>query len=262
MGGLTVDINSIKAAAKEKFKGACRLCPVCNGRICAGEVPGMGGLGTGAAFKHNVTALAECRLNLRTVHSVKNPELSCKILGMELALPIIAAAIGGIGMNMMLDKEPVNYIEAAGLYGMIAQGRFNAAMLQVLYNHAQDPDLKSLIKEAIDAHNKMTIVESEELLADSEGHAPKIRFNQRNLHKTPLDIPTDAHLTDQEIAIAVGTMAKASQVALLTALHQSYQLEVALMFRKALDDGLDFDYRLLQLMLNRGWLPHLAKITH
>ena len=129
MGGLTVDINSIKAAAKEKFKGACRLCPICNGRICAGEVPGMGGLGTGAAFKHNVTALAECRLNLRTVHSVKNPELSCKILGMELALPIIAAAIGGIGMNMNGAISEEEYTEAivagcrkAGTIGMTGDG--------------------------------------------------------------------------------------------------------------------------------------------
>lgn len=57
-------------------------------------------------------------------------------------------------------------------------------------------------------------------------------------------------------------MAKASQTALLAALLQSYQLEIGLMFRKYLDKGLDWNYRLLQLMLERGWLPHLAKITH
>ncbi|SMC40720.1 DUF3231 family protein [Sporomusa malonica] len=165
-------------------------------------------------------------------------------------------------MNMMFDKEPLNYIEAAGLYGMIAQGRFNVALLQVLYNHANDPELKGLIKEAINEHTKMTVNEAEDKLTDSDGHTPSLRFVKRNLHSHPLTIPDDAHLTDQEIAIAVGTMAKGSQMALLTALHQSYQLDVALMFRKALDDGLDWDYRLLQLMLNRGWLPHLKKITH
>ncbi|HWR42472.1 DUF3231 family protein [Sporomusa sp.] len=165
-------------------------------------------------------------------------------------------------MNMMFDKEPLNYIEAAGLYGIIAQGRFNAALLQVLHNHAHDPELKSLIKEAIVEHNKMTVNEAEDKLTDSDGHTPSLQFVKRNLHTSPLNIPDDARLTDQEIALAVGTLAKGSQMALLTALHQSYQLDVALMFRKALDDGLDWDYRLLQLMLNRGWLPHLKKITH
>ncbi|WP_425058447.1 hypothetical protein SCACP_30980 [Sporomusa carbonis] len=165
-------------------------------------------------------------------------------------------------MNLVFDKEPLNYIEAAGLYGIIAQGRFNAAVLQVLYNHANDSELKALIKEAIDKHTEMTVAEAEDKLTGSDGHTPALKFVRRNLHSSPLNIPDDARLTDQEIAIAVGTLAKGAQMALLSALHQSYQLDVALMFRKALDDGLDWDYRLLQLMLNRDWLPHLSKITH
>lgn len=89
----------------------------------------MGGLGTGAAFRHNVQALADCRLNLRTVHSVKNPDLSCRILGMELSLPIIAAAIGGIGLNMkgaMPEEEYTGAIVSgcrqAGTVGMTGDG--------------------------------------------------------------------------------------------------------------------------------------------
>lgn len=34
--------------------GACRGCPVCDGRACAGEVPGMGGKGKGLTFINNV----------------------------------------------------------------------------------------------------------------------------------------------------------------------------------------------------------------
>lgn len=165
-------------------------------------------------------------------------------------------------MNLVFDKESLNYLEAAGLYGIIGQGRFNNALLQVLHNHASDPELKALIKEAIDAHTETTIAKAEEKLLESDVHSPALRFVKRNLHDTPLNIPDDARVTDMEIAIAIGTMAKASQMAILTSLHQSYQLDVALMYRKALDDGLDWDYRLLQLMLKRGWLPHLRKITH
>ncbi|MBP2627940.1 MAG: hypothetical protein H6Q68_2651 [Firmicutes bacterium] len=164
--------------------------------------------------------------------------------------------------NMFFDKEPVNYLEAAGLYGVIAQGRYNIASLEVAYNHAQDGELKRLIMEAIDNHTKNLIEHSEKLLSESGGTLPTISFTKRTLHKRPLDIPPDARMTDGEIAIAVGTMAKAAQMALLATLHQSYQLEVALMYREMLDAGLDWDYRLLQLMLDRGWLPKLAKIQH
>lgn len=165
-------------------------------------------------------------------------------------------------MNMVFDQEPLNYLEAAGLYGIVAQGRFNIALLQVMYNHTNDSELKALIKEAIDHHTEMTIEEAEDKLVDSNGHSPSIHFVTRNLHNSPVNIPDDARMSDQEIAIAVGTMAKASQITLLTGLHNCYQPDVAQLYRQALDHGLDFDYRLLQLMLKRGWLPHLTKISH
>lgn len=163
--------------------------------------------------------------------------------------------------NMLFDKEPLNYLEAAGLYGVIAQGRYNIAALEVMYNHAQDSALKELIHEAIDAHTKNLIHQSEDLLEKSDASIPRLSFEQRTLHRH-MDIPEDARLSDGEIAISIGTMAKASQMALLSALHQSYQLEVAVMYREMLDAGLDWDYRLLQLMLKRGWLPKLAKLEH
>ena len=124
-----MDINSIKTIAKEKFAGVCRVCPVCNGIACAGEVPGMGGLGTGAAFRHNVQALAECRLNLRTVHDVKKTDLSYRLFGIDLAMPVIGAAIGGIALNMngaMLEqdytKAVVSGCHQAGSIAMTGDG--------------------------------------------------------------------------------------------------------------------------------------------
>ena len=111
-----MDWNTVKKDAREKFRGSCRVCPVCNGVVCAGEVPGMGGLGTGSSFRHNVDALASYRLNLRTVHSINEPKLSCKILGLELAMPVLGAPIGGIGMNMngALSEEEYDMAVVSG----------------------------------------------------------------------------------------------------------------------------------------------------
>jgi isopentenyl diphosphate isomerase/L-lactate dehydrogenase-like FMN-dependent dehydrogenase len=120
----------IRKAAKERFNGFCRLCPTCNGVVCAGEVPGMGGIGTGASFKNNVEALLRWRLNLRVVHGVKEPTLQCKLFGHDLAMPVLAAAIGGAAFNlgakdMSEDEYQQVVVEGcvqAGTVGMTGDG--------------------------------------------------------------------------------------------------------------------------------------------
>lgn len=111
-----MDWNTLKKVAREKFGGICRVCPVCNGVACAGEVPGMGGVGSGTSFRNNFAALDGYRLNLRTQHGVKQPVLACRILGMELAMPVIGAAIAGISINMKgaLSEEEYNQAVVTG----------------------------------------------------------------------------------------------------------------------------------------------------
>ena len=95
-----MNMKTVRQTAREKLKGYCRVCPECNGKACAGEVPGMGGAGTGASFKNNVEALAAFRLNMRTLHGAKQPDTRYKIFGQELLTPILAAPITGNNFNM------------------------------------------------------------------------------------------------------------------------------------------------------------------
>ncbi len=95
-----MDRNTMRATAREQLKGFCRVCPVCDGRACAGEVPGMGGVGTGSAFKANMDALARVKLNLRTIHAVKEPDMRLTLWGRTLAMPILVAPITGSSYNM------------------------------------------------------------------------------------------------------------------------------------------------------------------
>ena len=37
-----MDLETVRNTAKEKLKGYCRVCPVCDGCVCAGEVPRHG----------------------------------------------------------------------------------------------------------------------------------------------------------------------------------------------------------------------------
>jgi 4-hydroxymandelate oxidase len=92
--------QEIKKIAKEKLKPYCRVCPVCNGVACAGEVPGMGGVGTGSSFKANFEALNRIKLNLLTIHDVRNPDTEIEFFGQKLSLPVMAAPITGTTYNM------------------------------------------------------------------------------------------------------------------------------------------------------------------
>ncbi|MBI9110625.1 alpha-hydroxy-acid oxidizing protein [Maridesulfovibrio ferrireducens] len=105
-------MKSTRDNARELMKGYCKVCPVCNGNGCVGEVPGMGGLGTGSSFKNNFKALADIKLNMRTIHDFCEPDTSLNIMGMKLDIPVIAAPIGGVSFNMGGKIEEIDYISA------------------------------------------------------------------------------------------------------------------------------------------------------
>lgn len=121
--------NDIKKTAREQLKGYCRVCPICDGRACAGEVPGMGGSGTGAAFRANLEDLAGYKLNMRTLHSATDPSTAAQIFGRDFSLPVLAAPMTGVSYNMggkMTEREFIGAIikgsAGAGSTGMCGDG--------------------------------------------------------------------------------------------------------------------------------------------
>ena len=86
--------------ARELYNGTCRVCKVCNGVACAGEVPGVGGKGTGDSFKENVKALNDIKINMRVIHNAKNPNTETELFGRKMSVPIFAAPITATSLNM------------------------------------------------------------------------------------------------------------------------------------------------------------------
>ena len=107
-----MEMKEVRSLAKERMKGFCRVCSICDGKVCAGETPGMGGCGTGSAFHNNIDALKKVRVNMRLIHEIKSPDTSCSLLGLKLSLPIFAAPIGGISFNMGGAITEEQYINA------------------------------------------------------------------------------------------------------------------------------------------------------
>jgi isopentenyl diphosphate isomerase/L-lactate dehydrogenase-like FMN-dependent dehydrogenase len=118
-----MDLKEMNQRAKEKFKGVCRVCPQCNGRACAGEMPGIGGIGTGSSFIANVDSLARIKLNLCTLHDAASPDISYDFFGHPLKMPILVAPVAGMAINMGNAMEEEEY-----LTGMVEGGK-NAGSL-------------------------------------------------------------------------------------------------------------------------------------
>lgn len=53
-----MNIQTIRKVARQKLTGICKVCDICDGQACAGQVPGIGGIGTGTSFKANIDSLA------------------------------------------------------------------------------------------------------------------------------------------------------------------------------------------------------------
>ena len=107
-----MDWKEVQQKAKERMPNHCRVCPVCNGIACAGQIPGVGGTGTGSSFRENIEALAAYKLNLKTIHDAKEPDTRIDFFGKRLSTPILAAPITGAKINMGGALTEDEYITA------------------------------------------------------------------------------------------------------------------------------------------------------
>lgn len=105
-------MKEIYEKARENMKGFCRVCKICDGKACKGEVPGMGGLGTGSSFESNIKDLHDIKLNMKLIHSVTDPDTSSSIFGIDLDMPVLAAPIGGVSYNMGGKVSEQDYTDA------------------------------------------------------------------------------------------------------------------------------------------------------
>lgn len=121
-----MNVKEIRKNARENLNTSCKVCPVCNGKTCAGEVPGMGGKGTGEAFTINIEALDAYKLNMRVIHDAKNPDTSTQLFGKKMDIPVFAAPVSGTTLNMggkYTEEEYISWVIGgcldAGVYPMV-----------------------------------------------------------------------------------------------------------------------------------------------
>ncbi|APH16477.1 dihydroorotate dehydrogenase family protein [Clostridium sporogenes] len=121
-----MNYRDVLKSARENLNGSCRVCKVCNGKACSGEVPGMGGKGTGDAFTINIDALDSYKLNMRLIHNAKNPDISVELFGKKMDMPVFAAPVSGTTLNMggkFTEEEYISWViggcRDSGIYPMV-----------------------------------------------------------------------------------------------------------------------------------------------
>ena len=92
-------LEQVWANARQIMAPNCRVCPVCDGRACRGEIPGVGAMGDGSSWTACVEFLKRCKLNLDTVYDYHGIDPSFSLFGRDFALPIMIGPIGGMGYN-------------------------------------------------------------------------------------------------------------------------------------------------------------------
>lgn len=134
-----MDYKEMLKNARENLNGSCRVCKVCDGIVCSGEVPGMGGKGSGSSFLENRKSLDNVKINMRVIHNVSNPDTSIELFGKKMTSPIFAAPVTGTTLNMGGKITEREYITAvvegclkAGIYPMVGDTAVDAFLMENL----------------------------------------------------------------------------------------------------------------------------------
>lgn len=98
--------------AKKNMAPNCRVCRECNGLACRGEIPGVGGKGSGNAFVRNCEYLASVKINMDTIYEDHGQDCTVSLFGKSFAAPVFAAPISGLSNNYNGYLTEKTYAEA------------------------------------------------------------------------------------------------------------------------------------------------------
>lgn len=116
-----MDYKELLAQARTNMAPKCRVCPECSGLACRGEIPGVGGYGSGRGFTVCVEYLRRVKIEMDTLYEEAEPDLAVRLLGQELSLPLMISPIGGMAFNYNGYLTDLQYNRAV-LDGAVRQG--------------------------------------------------------------------------------------------------------------------------------------------
>ena len=102
----------LAAAARGDIGPFCKACPVCDGRACAGVIPGPGDKGVGRVAHRNWGAWQALSVNMDTLHEAYSADTRVTVLGQELSLPVMVGPVGDVRKHYGERYDTTGYNEA------------------------------------------------------------------------------------------------------------------------------------------------------
>ena len=99
----------LASAARGNIGPFCKACPVCDGRACAGVMPGPGDKGEGHVAERNWRAWQGLRVNMDTLHESFSADTRAAVLGRELSLPVMIGPVGDVQRHYGKKYDTVSY---------------------------------------------------------------------------------------------------------------------------------------------------------
>ena len=99
----------LAAAARGNIGPFCKACPVCDGRACAGAMPGPGDKGVGRVAEKNWRSWQGLCVNMDTLHEPFSANTSTTALGNNLSLPIMIGPLGDVQRHYGDRYDTVSY---------------------------------------------------------------------------------------------------------------------------------------------------------
>mgnify|MGYP001164401227 CR=1 FL=1 len=164
-----MEYNQIREVAKEILTPTCLVCRECNGVACRGQVPGVGGKGTGNSFIRNYDFLTRVKVVMDTIYEHGDQDTEVEFFGHDFAAPIFVAPIGGMDVNyknLITEAEYTDRVVkgavAAGIAAFTGDGAnddyFNAPLAAIAdVKGMAIPTLKPWKQENV--INKIRIIE-------------------------------------------------------------------------------------------------------
>ncbi len=89
--------------------GACKACPVCDGRACKNMIPGPGAKGVGDVAIRNYNAWKDIRINMDTLCENGDVDTTLSIFGQEFRIPVFAGPVGAVQMHYSDKHDDLSY---------------------------------------------------------------------------------------------------------------------------------------------------------
>ena len=104
-------IKEIQDKARKVMAPNCRVCRVCNGKACRGEVPGAGGIGSGNAFIRSFDYLENIEIYGDYLHGEYPVDTTLSLFDHVFSAPVFAAPVAGVTGNYNGYYSEAEYAE-------------------------------------------------------------------------------------------------------------------------------------------------------